>query len=232
MIDTKEEEDFFKYLENLNSKYQQLEPGFLQYFCNFYGKEERYRKWALAFRNTEHRRVDTNNFVESFHNKLKSYYFSRVQNRRIDILLNTILQVEQDAYGDRLLRQMRNQPSIEVQHINDRHTSSMLIFETAVVQHSETHFSVRSATSVNVYDIYVLNDNCDLKQCYVKCTATECGRLCFHMYKCSCPDFNEHCNICKHIHRVHQSTKPQLAYRRTQMNIPRISKWPQKEMLK
>jgi hypothetical protein len=37
-------------------------------------------------------------YCESFHNKLKTYYFERKLNRRVDVLLETLLKAEKDIF--------------------------------------------------------------------------------------------------------------------------------------
>ena len=44
----------------------------------------------------EYANTDTNMFVESFHNKLKKFYLERMPNKRIDDLINVILEIEAD----------------------------------------------------------------------------------------------------------------------------------------
>ena len=37
-------------------------------------------------------------FVESFHNKLKTFYLERMPNKQIDDLINVLLEIEADDY--------------------------------------------------------------------------------------------------------------------------------------
>ena len=45
-----------------------------------------------------HANTDTNMYVESFHNRLKTFYLKRRANRRVDDLLNLLLKIEEDDY--------------------------------------------------------------------------------------------------------------------------------------
>merc|ERR1712074_187405 len=55
-------------------------------------------KWAMSFRNFPHAGTDTNMFVESFHNRLKTFYANRKRNKRVDDLLNLLLRIEEDDF--------------------------------------------------------------------------------------------------------------------------------------
>ena len=63
---------------------------------NYVGRTE---KWALCYRNFPHANTDTNMFVESFHNKLKTFYVDHRPNKRVDDLLNLVLVTEEDDYS-------------------------------------------------------------------------------------------------------------------------------------
>lgn len=52
-------------------------------------------------------------FVESFHNQLKTIYFEGKRNRRIDVLVDTLLQIEKNLFMTRLRRLSYNLPSDE-----------------------------------------------------------------------------------------------------------------------
>ena len=43
-------------------------------------------------------------FIESFHNKLKTLYFGKKRSRRIDVLIETLLQTENQIYIDHFKR--------------------------------------------------------------------------------------------------------------------------------
>ena len=75
----KEKKERFKQLlSSFIARYQGKCPNFVNYFNeNYVGRTE---KWALCYRNFPHANTDTNMFVESFHNKLKTFYMDRRPN--------------------------------------------------------------------------------------------------------------------------------------------------------
>ena len=83
-------------LVGLLRKYEDICPKFVNYFKNTY--VSRPVKWAMCYRQFEHANTDTNMFVESFHNKLKTFYLERMSNKRIDDLINVLLEIEADDY--------------------------------------------------------------------------------------------------------------------------------------
>ena len=96
MLQAKSENDFLKYKDAFVSKFQSINPGFLKYLADRYFS--RPEKWSLCFRKgTEYANVNTNMFVESFHNLLKTIYFfpGKLNTcRRIDVLLDRLLKKE------------------------------------------------------------------------------------------------------------------------------------------
>ncbi|KAI8980793.1 hypothetical protein BDB01DRAFT_709966, partial [Pilobolus umbonatus] len=69
-------------------------PEFLNYFKINYLDDDKYIQWCAAFQPQTYTNMETNNFVESWHNQLKSTYMERKRNRRVDrlifILINDI----------------------------------------------------------------------------------------------------------------------------------------------
>ena len=112
MMEAKSESDFNKYKDALVSKLLTENPGFLKYLSDHYFN--RPEKWSLCFRKgTEYGNVNTNMFVESFHNQLKTIYFSGKRNRRVDVLLETLLKIENDHFIKHLQRVSFNNPTDE-----------------------------------------------------------------------------------------------------------------------
>ncbi|XP_065925822.1 uncharacterized protein [Magallana gigas] len=139
-------------------------------------------------------------FVESFHNQLKTIYFSGKRNRRIDVLLDTLLKIENDHFIRHLQRVSYNNPSDSDVHIKDRHDRGLDIDNSRVKQITSSIFSLDSET--DNYIIEAMLDDCSQEHCYSKCKNLPCINLCYHMYQCSCSDYHNG-HICKHIHKIH-----------------------------
>lgn len=186
-----------KYLDILVQKLSCTNQAFLKYINDFYLCRK--EKWAMCFRTGEYSKVNTNMFLESFHNQLKTVYFEGKRNRRIDILLETLLQIENNLYFKHLAASKFSIPSDENIQTADRHKSSFEISDSSVSQVNENTFSVMSKGSL--YTVIVNSKKCSEKHCYSKCKKVPCVDLCRHILVCNCFDYGEG-NICKHIHKV------------------------------
>jgi transposase-like protein len=60
---------------------------FINYFKNEWGTDEKKKMWSAAFQPEIFTNMATNNYIESWHNQLKSTYLKRQRNRRIDRLI-------------------------------------------------------------------------------------------------------------------------------------------------
>ena len=87
-------ETFEKMLVEFLRKYEDICPKFVNYFKNNY--VSRPVKQAMCYRQFEHPNTNTNMFVESIHNKLKTFYLERMPSKRIDDLINVLLEIKTD----------------------------------------------------------------------------------------------------------------------------------------
>ena len=70
-----------------------------------------------------------------------------------------------------------------------------------VVQAGIWNVCSQTGLSEDGYSVTEKNDVCSQSVCRIKCSRSECGSLCRHMYDCECYDYaNGH--SCKHIHAV------------------------------
>ena len=86
-------ETFEKMLVGFLRKYEDIYPKFVK---NTY--VSRPVKWAMSYWQFEHANTDTKMYVESFHNKLKTFYLERMPNTRTHDLINVLLEIEVDDY--------------------------------------------------------------------------------------------------------------------------------------
>jgi hypothetical protein len=75
---------------------------------------EGYNKWSAAYVIEEHRNIRTNNYIENWHNQLKSVYLKRIKNRILDrfvfILTNEVERIcsEVGRMGPELEKQVHD----------------------------------------------------------------------------------------------------------------------------
>ena len=200
MIEAKTEAEYNLYREQFYTKYEITQKKFVDYFKNNY--DLRNSKWALSHR-TKREYANTNMFVESFHNKLKTLYFGRRRNRRLDILFETLPQIENQIFIDHFKRTQYNLPAAYDIDTWDRHSNSLNIADSSISQVNELTFTVLSSNTKTCYTVAVQTSVCKEEHCYIKCRQPPCLKLCFHMYSYSCEDFRRDDTICKHVHKVH-----------------------------
>ena len=140
MLEAKDNDEFSLLRDQFINKFTALEPSFVQYFKENY--DNRPEKWALCFCVSDYASVNTNMFVESFHNKLKTIYLGGKRNCRID----TLLQIERDTFINHFRRNIYDIPSNTDMNNRDRHTSSLSIPDNFIIKISQNTYSVRSST--------------------------------------------------------------------------------------
>ncbi|XP_055940992.1 uncharacterized protein LOC129971329 isoform X1 [Argiope bruennichi] len=89
IMNEKSLEDFDNKVSIFISKYLNECQNFVDYFV---------KNYSTCYRQFPHGGTNTNNYCESFHNQLKTVYFERKFNRRIDELILTLLKMETDRF--------------------------------------------------------------------------------------------------------------------------------------
>jgi len=107
------EDDFWQCLNAFIQFLHLISPSFAAYvqaYC------ECASEWVYCF----HRGTlaNTNMYVESFHNVLKSAYMERTANRRINSLLNILLKVVRNKAYERLIKVEKTKNGMKVQKIS------------------------------------------------------------------------------------------------------------------
>ena len=83
-------------------KYSIICQSFVEYFKSYYCN--RVDVWAMCYRTFAHGNTNTNMLVESFHNRLKTFYMNRKPNKRLDDLIALLLRIERDDFLRRTKR--------------------------------------------------------------------------------------------------------------------------------
>uniref|UniRef100_A0A1X7TQ09 SWIM-type domain-containing protein n=1 Tax=Amphimedon queenslandica TaxID=400682 RepID=A0A1X7TQ09_AMPQE len=138
-------------------------------------------------------------FVEAFHRKLKTVYFEKKQNCRVDKLLFTLLKISRDLILEAMRKDEIGKRTHRKCEIRKRCQTAIVMKNSGVAASflSENTWNVRSCSNNAVYTVHLSKESCD---CQLKCP--NCG-ACVHMYVCSCVDHAVHYTVCKHTHLVH-----------------------------
>ncbi len=78
--------EFESKLEIFLEKWKEY-SDFIRYFKREWTQEEKKKMWSAAYQPEIFTNMATNNYIESWHNQLKSVYLKRRRNRRLDRLL-------------------------------------------------------------------------------------------------------------------------------------------------
>ncbi|XP_035215458.1 uncharacterized protein LOC118189032 [Stegodyphus dumicola] len=193
--------EFAIMMDNFLQKFLTRAPSFIKYF------EEQYycraNLWAMSYRNFPHAFTDTNMYCESFHNKIKTMYFKRKFNRRLDNLINLLLKIEEDifiAYNYKI--KINCKPSVYPPLYHNRHESGMKIPDDSIIRCDTSSWVIKSQSNNSIqYSVKLIDEVCPLiDHCYLNCIKLPCLNLCSHMYFCDCGDVSR---LCKHIHKIH-----------------------------
>ena len=154
------------------------------------------KQWAPCYRVATV--VNTNMAVEAFHHSLKTCYFEKKQNRRIDTLLHVLLKIARDKVFERVLKTQKGKMTYRVSEINKRHKPVDKMKEMSqITSLNDTSWNVSSSNGHSTYTVTkMMVDSCS---CYLRCQA--CG-VCVHTFMCTCMDFALRATVCKHIHFI------------------------------
>ena len=139
-------------------------------------------------------------FLESFHRVLKMLYLNNKQNKRIDMLLTTLLKMSRDKAFERLRKLEIGKRSHRICELNKRHKKAQQLLSSNLIINAEEH-TWTVASSETAGKTYTIEKNEDTNcKCMIRCT--ECN-ICPHTYLCNCIDAVLNVTICKHVHLVH-----------------------------
>ena len=190
---------FNQWAKKFKRYYKKKCKKYIDYFAKYYLARDRPKRWAMCHRNFHYGNTDTTMYVESFHNQLKTIHMKRFPNRRIDDLLNMLMDMEATAYRKNIL-EIKSGGPVKLATGMSRHKRGLKIDDLDVTKVNDNKWTVSSQTDNKIYDIIFLKPVCLDEFCFNSCTEESCKGLCIHMYQCSCGDENP---LCKHIHKVH-----------------------------
>ena len=159
-MEEKDHNFFYAMTEKFINYYMKLCPDYVKYFVKNY--LTRPDEWAMCFRTFSHGNTDTNMYVESFHNILKTFYMNRKANMRCDELLNILMIIEQDFHFNHSLKTRKENPVNPV--LAPRHERGLKIVDNDVTFKDEK-WEVKAQQNKNkenieIYDIKLINDVC------------------------------------------------------------------------
>lgn len=93
-------------IDAFRNSWQELAPLFVQYMeKNYLDSVADRRRWMYCYRaGVSYAWINTNNYVESWHNTLKKHFFKDKQQRRIDSVIYTLVHQAIPHYQQRCVR--------------------------------------------------------------------------------------------------------------------------------
>ncbi|KAG1499402.1 hypothetical protein G6F45_012748 [Rhizopus arrhizus] len=64
---------------------------FMDYFIRSWCAEDKMKVWSRSFKDRQYSHMLTNNYIESWHNQLKTVFLGRVRNKRLDKLVSVLV---------------------------------------------------------------------------------------------------------------------------------------------
>ena len=89
MMHCQSKDEFEVLFNNFKNDYQQRFDAFYKYFNDHWYKKK--ESWVKAWR--KEATFHTNNYIESYHNQIKSFYFHRSRNTRVDRVVYILSQL-------------------------------------------------------------------------------------------------------------------------------------------
>ena len=129
-------------------------------------------------------------FVEAF------LYLHHKQNRRVDVLLVTLLRISRDKAFDWFHKMEKGKVTHRICEINRRHKAAELIQKQNICKIKELKTNERwiIASDTVQYTITQQNEKC---MCKIRCSFC---MTCPHNFTCTCLDSTLRSTVCKHIH--------------------------------
>ena len=190
----------------------------------------RCNQWAMCYQNFSHGYTDTNMYVESFYNRLKTFHMDRKPIERVNDSLNMLFKIEKDNFW-RYKRQTFYMNNTELHKTNlNRHEVGLKIPDTDISIVTESLWIVKSQTSDQYYNFSKTAELCCYGHCYNKCLTITCMDLCEHLYICDFPNLNR---MCEHIHKIYSyiNRSPFQQYNSNSSSSDTISHSPETPMM-
>ncbi|XP_065071813.1 uncharacterized protein LOC135696369 [Rhopilema esculentum] len=191
------EKEFKTMLQEMCSFLEDSYPLFYEYFKKEF--LQRMHKWAYCYRTSTE--ANTNMSLENFHRVLKTIYFHRKRNKRVDHLLSVLLKIARDKAYEAWEKLEKGKRTSKIRDIDKRHKTSLELSLKEVSAANATQWIFPSTANENKLKHSVIKNDyyCE---CKMKCSSC---KVCVHQYSCSCADYAIHSVPCKHIHAIHSN---------------------------
>ena len=167
-------------------------------FCHYF--ESNYltcpQSWAYCYRT--HCGVNEDLSLERMHRTLKHEYQKGKKNKRLDCILQSVVNVVSNQKFERLIALCKGKYTKKLSELRKRHEHSVAMTASCYEIPSGREWLVQTEErTCDFYNVTYCEPVCT--RCDLHCD--ECN-ACAHSYMCTCPDNAVRFNMCQHIHLV------------------------------
>lgn len=153
---------FHERLTAFNDKWSDTQPEFCQYFEQQWLDNDRYKKWAACYQPNVYSNMETNNYVESWHNQLKTVYLRRRRQHRLDIFMGIMTTAIEFDIKNQIRRLSMNVGRMSA---NTRHDREQQLKADSIPMSDFDH-AVQMQDPCNFYVRSFFDDDAAYKVCY------------------------------------------------------------------
>lgn len=142
-------EGFQKKLDEFKTKWA-AQAAFLAYFMSYWIDGEKYKRWARCYQPEIYTNMETNNYVESWLNQLKTVYLDRRRNHGLDFIIHMLVEdVEVDIKHEiarltaKVGRMNKEEREARKQELKAKAVDEKLL-DTMIHQKSECEYAISS----------------------------------------------------------------------------------------
>ncbi|CEJ03034.1 hypothetical protein RMCBS344292_17025 [Rhizopus microsporus] len=169
-------------------------PAFMLYFKNNYLDNDRFIKWARAYHPDRYTNMETNNYVESWHNQVKTSYLQRRRNRRVGRLVYILINDVEEGFISNINRIRMNVGRMGPEAREARRRE----LEAEEVSIHVAMDMISEVERASLYNVQSFNNADETYKVRVENDTVK---------SCSCPDFRYRNRACKHMFLLGRCTE-------------------------
>ena len=208
-------------IKNFREKWSNYEELLVYLNKNYFGEEgsvnaqDKQKHWMICYRqDVSYSGIDTNNYIESWHNTLKRHFFRDKQQRRVDTVIYILAVMAVPHFQQKCLRSAVNVGRMNPAQKNELRLTKVALehMRTRLTRGYRGEYIIQSSdTTLTVESFIQIGTMYDVKVDFSK---SHTG----HIISCTCEYFRSHTTCCKHIALVQLELRPMKFYREEQWN--------------
>lgn len=160
------------------------------------------KQWMLCHRqDISYSSIDTNNYIESWHNTLKRHFFRDKQHRRVDTVIYVLAILAVPRFQQKCMRSIVNVGPAQSKELRLKDLATEHIKTRAAKGYVGTYISQTSDLTLRVESFTTPTVAYEVTIDFFR---TPAG----HITQCTCPDFHMHRSCCKQIALVEIEAPP------------------------